>query len=216
MFMDNRVVISLLRHGMTKENEKRAYIGWNDAPLSEKGKERIRKLTGDYVTQDVLFSSPMLRCLQTAEILFPHQKMDVVHDLKEMNFGLFDGKTYEQLKSQKAYTNWLSDPFFERPPHGESFQEFAERVENGWKEVANTIIETNASSAVILTHGGVIRQLLSTWSKERKSFFEWKIPFGEGYQLIWTKEAFRREEKCMLLQAVPTTEKLSGSNRLTN
>jgi alpha-ribazole phosphatase len=216
MFMDNRVVISLLRHGMTKENEKRAYIGWTDAPLNEKGKERIRQLNGSYLKHDLLFSSPMLRCTQTAEILFPHQKMDVVKDLKEMNFGLFEGETYEQLKRKTAYTEWLSNPFTYQPPQGESFHEFTERVESGWRQVADTIVDTNASSAVIVTHGGVIRQLLSNWSKERRSFFEWKVPFGEGYQLIWTKEAFRREEKCMSLQAVPTTEKLTGSSRLMN
>jgi alpha-ribazole phosphatase len=214
--MDDLVVISLLRHGLTKENERWAYIGWTDAPLSEKGEARIRQLDGEYLTEAILFSSPLLRCLQTAELFFPKQKIHVANDLKEMNFGLFEGKTYEQLKRKAAYTNWLADPFSNRPPYGESFQEFAERIENGWRQVSDTIIETKASSAAILTHGGVIRQLLTMWSKEYKSFFEWKIPYGEGYQLIWTKEAFRREEKCMSLLAVPTMEKLTGSNRLMN
>lgn len=210
--MDDCVVISLLRHGMTEENERRAYIGWTDAPISEKGEEHLRQIAGDYLAHDILFSSPMLRCIQTAEVLFPNQKIHTAPDLKEMNFGLFEGKTYEQLKGQSIYSNWISDPFIQRPPHGEVFQEFAERVENGRKQVAHIINETNASSAVIVTHGGVIRQLHSMWSAEHKTFFDWKIPYGEGYQLIWTKKAFRRNEKCMSLQAVPATEKLTGSN----
>ncbi|MFA1821990.1 histidine phosphatase family protein [Virgibacillus oceani] len=214
--MDNCVAISLLRHGMTEENERRAYIGWTDAPLSDKGKEMMYQKRKDYEQHDMIFSSPMVRCLQTAEILFPNQKLNIVPDMKEMNFGLFEGKTYEQLKSQKAYINWLSNPFSRRPPHGESYYDFEKRVEIGRKKVAGKIGETEATNAVIVAHGGVIRQLLSTWSASDKPFFEWKIPYGGGYQLIWTKEAFRRGEKCMSLQVVPTTEKLGGSSSVMN
>src|SRR5699024_5278493 len=204
--MDDCVAITLLRHGMTKENERKAYIGWTDSPLSKEGVETIR-LIDHSIQPDFIFSSPLLRCMETAEILFPNQKIHSVRDIKEMNFGLFEGKTYEQLKGETSYTNWVSKPFSCRPPNGESFHEFAKRIESGWREVVEKILETNASSAVIVTHGGVIRYLLTTYTSYCKSFFEWSVPHGAGYQLIWSKDNLRRKEKCMSLQEVPITEK---------
>src|SRR5690625_1022704 len=213
--MDDCVAITLLRHGMTKENERKAYIGWTDSPLSEKGKEALRLIDHSF-QPDVTFSSPLLRCTETAEILFPHQEIHCVPDMKEMNFGIFEGKTYEQLKGETSYINWLSDPFSGCPPDGESFHAFTKRIGRGWREVVEKILETNASSAVIVTHGGVIRHLLTTYTPGSKSFFEWQIPHGAGYQLNWSKEDLRRNEKCMSLQEVPTMEKKTGSKRHMN
>lgn len=208
--MDDRVVITLLRHGMTKENEERKYIGWTDAPLSKKGEAELRQSAKKTGKHQKVFSSPLIRCIQTAEMLYPGQKMNIVPDLKEMLFGLFEGKTYAQLKAEKTYTDWLTDPFSHHPPSGESFADFAERVDSGWEQVVQELMETKNRSAVIITHGGVIRQLLSVLTSSRKSFFAWDIPYGGGYELIWTIGAFGRNETCTSLQAVPITEKQNG------
>src|SRR5699024_199782 len=85
VWMEECVAITLLRHGMTKENERKAYIVWTDSPLSEKGKEALRLIDHSF-QPDVTFSSPLLRCTETAEILFPHQEIHCVPDMKEMNF----------------------------------------------------------------------------------------------------------------------------------
>src|SRR5699024_11343337 len=84
---------------------------------------------------DVIFSSPLIRCTETAEILFPHQEIHREPDMKEMNFGIFEGKTYEQLKAETSYTNWLSNPFSGCPPGGESFHAFTKRIGRGWREM---------------------------------------------------------------------------------
>jgi alpha-ribazole phosphatase len=177
---------------MTKENEEKKYIGWTDVTLSKKGEAELRQSAGKTGKHKKVFSSPLTRCIQTAEILYPNQKVNFVPHLKEMHFGLFEGKTYAQLKDEKAYTDWLTDPFFHHPPGGESFADFAERVDRGWKQVVEDVEATKASSAVIITHGGVIRQLLSVLTSARKSFFAWDIPYGGGYELIWTNGALGR------------------------
>lgn len=215
MFMDDCVVISLLRHGLTKENEKKAYIGSIDSPLSKKGEENIRSINHK-LPSEIIFTSPLLRSKQTAEIFFPNESVYIVPELKEMDFGIFEGKTYEELKNNPSYRHWLSAPFSNQPPLGEAFHEFKMRVKFGWNEVIEKLWENNLSSAVIVTHGGVIRQLLSSYTFDTRPFFEWAIPHGGGYQLIFLKDDFRRGDICMSLQEVPITEKPNGCGKPMN
>src|SRR5699024_12813281 len=91
--MDDRVGITLIRHGMTKENERSAYIGWSDSPLSENGRAEIEscsKLWKNTLIEHV-FSSDLVRCVDTPNILFPHHPVQKVRNLREMNFGKWEG-----------------------------------------------------------------------------------------------------------------------------
>lgn len=209
--MDGRLVVTLLRHGLTKENDRSAYIGWTDCPLSEKGRKMARVATKNVRKEaDVIFSSPLIRCVETAKILFPDQPMIKLAAFKEMHFGKWERKTYDQLKGVAAYRHWLDHPFTSGPDGGESFEQFAKRIVTGWETVVDQIVQTDATKVVIVTHGGVIRYLLSYLLKDRKSFFEWNVPFVGGYDLIWPKDQLRRGEACTLLQGVPTMENLPG------
>ena len=60
--------IILIRHGKTAGNIKGRYIGKTDEPLCEEGINEIRENT--YPKADFVISSPMLRCRQTAEIIY--------------------------------------------------------------------------------------------------------------------------------------------------
>lgn len=213
--MDHRVAISLLRHGLTKENERKTYIGWTDASLSERGEKEVKRLSANYDSYELILTSPMARCIRTATLLFPQQNMIELPSLKEINFGIFEGQTYNQLKNNQAYRDWLSDPFVNQPPNGESFPRFVERIDEGWQHVIKHIMHANAANAVVVTHGGVIRQLLSKYAPETKAFFEWDVPFATGYQLIGSIDALRRGERCTSLRVVPTMEKQAGSGKRT-
>lgn len=208
--MDDRLVITLLRHGMTDENERSAYIGWTDSPLNKKGREMVRALSSHVMSPGVIFSSSAARCLETAGILFPRQTVMALTELKEMHFGDWEGKTYEDLRQLKTYQAWLDAPFSKGPDSGESFDQFAARVQTGWDFIKAHIEAVQVNSAAVITHGGVIRFLLSKVAPESKAFFEWHVPLASGYELVWTKEGFRRGDTCISLQEVPLTERPSG------
>jgi alpha-ribazole phosphatase len=210
--MDDRVAISLLRHGLTAENEKSAYIGWTNSPLSTTGRKSIQPI----VEPKLLFSSDLMRCIETAALLFPDKEALQMAEFREMHFGRWEGKTYEQLKSVKSYQEWIEDPFSCCPDGGESFAAFGLRIQTGWEKVKNQIFQEDAANSAIVTHGGVIRHLLSLFAPLKKSFFEWKIPYGGGYELIFTRDGLRRGEKCISLQAVPITENQHGQKNLIN
>nr|WP_249745371.1 histidine phosphatase family protein [Mesobacillus boroniphilus] len=191
---------------MTEENKRKAYLGWTDSPLVA---EQVFAEVPDSFEQ--IFTSDLGRCRETAYNLFPKRSPEIVHELREMNFGDWEVKTYEQLKNQDLYNNWLSEPFKVSPPNGESFDEFSHRVENAWKKITLNMIEGRIKTAAVVTHGGVIRYLLTMYAPEVRGFWEWSTPYGRGYQLIWSREGLRRGERCISLQEVPLMANQTGS-----
>ena len=59
----------LIRHGKTEGNKLSRYIGTTDEPLCQEGTEFLHKM--DYPKVQAVYVSPLKRCVQTAEILFP-------------------------------------------------------------------------------------------------------------------------------------------------
>lgn len=55
----------------------------------------------------LLFISPMLRCQESAGILFPGKKAYPIEEWREMNFGAYEGKNYEDLKNDSYYQKWI-------------------------------------------------------------------------------------------------------------
>jgi alpha-ribazole phosphatase len=203
--MDDIVVVALFRHGLTEENKRKAYLGWNDSPLCPESTRSSSKC--DY---DCYFSSDLPRCISTANILFPNKELHLLSHLREMNFGKWEGKTYEDLKEVSLYQRWLSDPISHSPPEGESFLEFTRRVSFGWEKITEHILSQNIQRCAMITHGGVIRYLLSEFAPQHKDFWKWQVPHHRGYELVFEKEALRRRDRCTLLREVPLTAKGLG------
>ena len=82
--------ILLIRHGLTAGNKEKRYIGRTDEPLCPEGLAALGQCS--YPCCAALVSSPMQRCRQTAQILFPAQKIHICEALRECDFGDFEGK----------------------------------------------------------------------------------------------------------------------------
>ncbi len=203
--MDDTVVVALFRHGLTEENKRKAYLGWNDSPLCP---DSTKMSTSS--RYDLHFASDLPRCVTTTNILFPNKELNLLTHLREMNFGRWEGKTYEELKDVPLYLRWLSDPISYCPPEGESFVEFTKRVEMGWDMIIEEILSQNIQRCAIITHGGIIRYLLSQFAPQPSDFWSWQVPHHQGFELVFEREALRRRDRCTLLQAVPLMAKEHG------
>ena len=84
--------IYLIRHGLTAGNEEKRYIGRTDQPLSQKGMVALKGRNVPLADEIVI--SPMLRCRQTAELLFPGRRYQVIDDFRECDLGKIEGKNY--------------------------------------------------------------------------------------------------------------------------
>ena len=106
---ENKVKLVFIRHGETESNLKHRYLGKTDEELSQVGifKLNEQKKAGIYPQVDRLYTSPMKRCIQTADIIYPGIKKCVIREWEEIDFGVFEGKDYKQLSHTKEYQEWI-------------------------------------------------------------------------------------------------------------
>lgn len=185
---ENQIELFLIRHGKTRANLEHRYLGRTDEELSPEGKEELaaQKAAGNYPAPDevdVVIVSPMKRCRQTAELLYPGMPLLVIEEFREMDFGAFEGKNYKELQGDARYQAWIDSngtlPF----PEGEGQAEFQERCRAGlfrmMEELAGMGKEHPARIAAIV-HGGTIMALLGAYGD--RSYFDYQCGNGGGYQ----------------------------------
>ena len=188
------LVLTLIRHGSTRLNDENKYIGRTDEGLSEKGIQALEKKVGYYPDSNLYFVSPMLRCRQTAKILFPHvyDKWQIIEEWKEINFGAFEGRGYEETSEDPLYNEWIASNCRGQIPDGEILSGFIDRVILGFEKCVKTCDryaqEENRDKirATAVIHGGCMMALLSTLNNT--DYFDYNIKNGEGYELHFTGE----------------------------
>lgn len=124
-------------------------MGVTEEALSGEGRKQLEILAEKDILKKpwLLFISPMLRCQESAGILFPGKKAYPIEEWREMNFGAYEGKNYEDLKNDFYYQKWIDSngtlPF----PEGESQQEYIKRCHRGLL-TATKIIEEKIAREV--------------------------------------------------------------------
>lgn len=180
---EDKIILVMIRHGETRSNRERRYLGRTEESLSERGKEDLTRYqrSGYYPEVDALFVSPMERCLQTAEILYPQITPICIADWTEMDFGAFERKNFEELRGDKRYQEWIDSggrlPF----PEGESREEFVLRCERGFLKMEERIDSMGRALRTIglIVHGGTIMALLSLHLGGE--YFDYQTVNGGGY-----------------------------------
>lgn len=197
--------IHFIRHGEIAETKNGAYIGVTDVSLSEKGRAELKKLDERfrYPYAPVLFSGPLKRCLETCGIIYPQSKPIIVNELSEMNFGLWEGKTAEELKDDETFKKWLSGDNSAMPPMGESSADFTRRICLMFQKIVDGLISTGNTEAVIVTHGGVIMTLLAVYGLPQAKPFDWACDSGCGYSLRITPMLWQRDKVSEVYRTLP-------------
>ena len=176
--------ITLIRHGKTEANKRKAYLGITDEPLSEEGIAELEgyKKNGKYPKADIVYTSPMIRCRQTAEILYPETSVNIVEEFAEMNFGIFEMKNYKDLEDSIEYRKWVDSMCTSKIPGGECLQEFILRTRNGLKRITPELQSyEDETEVVFVVHGGTIMSLLSGLTG--KDYYDFQVENGLGYRV---------------------------------
>ncbi len=183
--------IHLIRHGLTEGNLKQQYIGRTDLPLAGAGVSELGRLKEemDYPRVDKVYSSPMLRARQTANILYPAKEAVLVDNLREIDFGEFEGKTANELESDPNYALWAAGKIT-AAPGGEDNTEFAKRICLGLNEIVRDMMASGAEHAAVIMHGGAIMMFLASCAVPRKSMVEWTCTSGGGYSILVTPSLY--------------------------
>ena len=176
--------ITLIRHGKTEANKRKAYLGITDEPLSEEGIAELEgyKKNGKYPKADIVYTSPMIRCRQTAEILYPETSVNIVEEFAEINFGIFEMKNYKDLEDSIEYRKWVDSMCTSKIPKGESLQKFICRTRNGLKRITPELQSyEDEAEVVFVVHGGTIMSLLSGLTG--KDYYDFQVENGLGYRV---------------------------------
>lgn len=189
--------IWLIRHGLTRLGEEKRYQGSCDEGLSEKGRAMLRRAEDAYPEYRALFPghvyvSPMLRARQTASILFPQAEQIPVPDLREMDFGAFEGRGWWEMSEDAAYRAWVDGGCLGRCPGGEDRVSFSGRICSALEEI---LAGERSAQLVVVAHGGTQMALLEKRGRPAKDYFQWQTACGCGWLL-------EREEKSGLLMTL--------------
>ena len=167
------MLIYLIRHGQTDWNLQNRYMGLTDRPLSPLGVATARAAAKTAPDPELIFRSPLLRCAQTADIMFPNRDKTVVEDLHECDFGVFEGRSADEMEADPAYRRWVDSGCSEDIPGGETISGFHSRV---CTALENTLrAHSSAASIAFVVHGGVIMSLLHRFNVEPHPFYDYKI-----------------------------------------
>lgn len=198
-------IIHFIRHGAIDETLSGKYIGTTDVPLSDKGRLDLKKLDYEYryPGTQVVFTSPLKRCTQTCKILYPELNPLSITALSECNFGEWEGKTAEELKSNPDFEKWLAGDNSVKPPRGESNADFTRRICRMFESIVEGLMKTGTTESVIVTHGGVIMTLLAVYGLPQAKPFEWTMDNGFGYSLRVTPMLWQRDKVCEVFQIIP-------------
>lgn len=153
--------LTLIRHGLTAWNAEGRFQGQTDVPLSDAGRAQARALA-DYVAAvqgvDAVVASPLVRAVETARIAFPDRSIATDARLREIHFGVFEGRTLAENEADAAWPTWIADPYGSATPGGESYRALRERAV-AWLDEARTAFHD--AHVVAVTHSGTIQMLLA-------------------------------------------------------
>ena len=199
--------LHLIRHGMTEANRRGAYAGRRtDVELSPEGIRELLDLREQYEYPPVktVFCSPMTRCIQTAGVLYPQAELQVVPSMAEMDFGEFDGRTLPELEERgEEFLHWVKNSLTEAPPGGESMEEFGHRVAVGLSSILAYVMQNGLEDPAIVTHGGVIRAILSSMALPRLSPAQMLVGNGRGYTCFASPQLWMRDRLIEVVGIMP-------------
>ena len=196
--------VIFIRHLPTPGNEKKQYIGRTDEVLSSgsvtsfhKKREMYLKSQKEgkyppfYPPAEMIVASPMKRCVQTAELIYPGQKIVTEPELRECDFGRFEGKTYEELKGDPAYIAWLESGGTLAFPEGEDQETFRNRCAEGVRRWLHKGAAEKKRSIAFVVHGGTIMAALHRLAEGEHSFYDWQTGNGRGFLALAAEDEWQ-------------------------
>ncbi|MDD4850531.1 MAG: histidine phosphatase family protein [Gemmiger sp.] len=198
--------LHLIRHGLTQGNMEGLYIGsGTDLPLCPEGRHDLHSLQNQfrYPAVPLVFSSPLRRATETAQLLYPDAKLVVLDDLREMAFGKFENQPLKTLVQNPEFAAWM-DPTSHAVPEGaEDRVAFYRRTGELLMKLFEYQFKTHTEEAACITHGGVIMSMLAQHALPQRRPEDWMTDPGCGYSVRCDAEMYMRDHLAEAFDVVP-------------
>jgi len=179
--------VYLIRHGQTTGNVEQRYSGGRtDDPLTDEGRQVAREakayykeLLSPFKDELKIFASPLSRAVETANIVFENPKMVINDNVREMYFGIFEGKSYKDLNGTPEFQAWVDSGGKAPIPEAETKEELANRIYKGIMECFEN--KDKDEVIAIVCHGGSIMGIMNKLTG--RGFHEFLVDNLCGYCL---------------------------------
>ena len=191
-----RSYIRFMRHEITEGIINKWYYGSADLPLTDEGYEALRELMAEGIYPPLgdadCYTSGMLRADQTLKVIYGNVPFKTIPLLREMNFGSWECKTFNELQKEPEYEEWINNKegSFTFPGGGDSVISFNERIQKGLKELCGYQRLKELSHrhsgkdavSIMVCHGGTIAAAMEGWFPgDRENFWQWIPATGRGF-----------------------------------
>ncbi|QIZ67554.1 histidine phosphatase family protein [Geobacillus subterraneus] len=156
----------LTRHGETKWNVEKRMQGWQDSPLTEKGRQDAKRLGKrlEVVELTAIYASTSGRALETAELVRGRRPIPIYQDerLREIHLGDWEGKTHDEIREMDplAFDYFWNAPHRYAPERGERFFDVQQRA---LEAVRRIVRRHEGETVLIVTHGVVLKTLMAAF-----------------------------------------------------
>lgn len=158
-----RTRLFMLRHGQVEKHHELRFNGFNDVGLTDEGFNQLER-AARYLAQehiDEIYCSDLARARIGAEAIAADRGITPVplEELREMNMGVFDGKTFLEISREygDVFSQWREDLLNFRLPGGESFADMGKRVASAMLKIMEG---KEGKTIAVVAHGGVNRLIL--------------------------------------------------------
>lgn len=187
--------IYIIRHCEKMRTGKGRFVSRTDVPLSAVGLEQgeaLRKWAQNQTFAHI-FTSPMKRCLETAEFVRGLKEAEIVPELIELSLGEWEGVQFSEIKEKwtKEYEERETHIGTAVPPGGESFAQGGERLDG----VVRSLLHETEGTLLIVAHAGILRGWLAKIAQiSPDRVFEFELPYGSVTEVKWDGRAFSIEK----------------------
>jgi broad specificity phosphatase PhoE len=152
--------IIFVRHGQSVANTEGRWQGQLDYELSNEGKHQSELLRDRFAKEvfkpNFVYSSPLIRAMETAQIAMPGKRIIKIDDLKERGVGIFEGKNMLEIRNEhpEIAIEFERTRNFNSVPGAESRYNFRKRAE----KVVDFLIKGHDKNAqiTVFTHSGLL------------------------------------------------------------
>ena len=193
---------------MTDANRDGRYLGLTDLPLNVEGRREILSLTSKYEYPKIqkVYSSPLKRAFETAKLIYPHNLIETVDDLKEYSFGVFENKSIDELLDDSEYESWIDGHMSQPPKSGEDKKTFIDRIFRGFNYLILDMMKNQIHQTALVSHGGVLSAILYMFGIPKRSPLAWSTKPGQGYAVMTTAQMWTRDNMFEICDHIPYSQ----------
>ena len=126
--------------------------------------------------------------------------------LREMDFGEFEGKTPDELKDREDYKKFLEGGLDNPPPGGESVREVVGRCYDALSVIIGDMMEEGLTNCAVITHSGIIMNMLACFGLPKRRAIEYACGFGEGFEVMVSASMWQRSGAFEIIDTFPHSE----------